>query len=80
MSEPAVPSPTPTQLAERIIAVESVLAHLQHDFERLHEVALAVQQELRQLTLHVSRLESRLDEATTEPEVRSADQERPPHY
>lgn len=73
-------SPTPAELAERIVAVESVLAHLQHDFERLHEVALAVQQELRQLTLNVTRLESRLEEATTEFEVRSADQERPPHY
>lgn len=80
MSESALPSPTAVQLAEQIIAVESVLAHLQHDFERLHEVALAMQKELRQLTLKVSQLESRLEEATTELEVRSADQERPPHY
>lgn len=66
--------------AERLIAVESALAHMQHDFEQLHGVALELQRELRQMTLQIQRLERRLEVLGEDPEVRSPEMERPPHY
>ncbi len=66
--------------ADRLIAVESALAHMQHDFEQLHGVALELQRELRQLTMRLQRLEKRLEVLGEDPEVRSPEMERPPHY
>lgn len=64
----------------RLIAVESALAHMQHDFEQLHTVALELQRELRQLTVRLQRLEQRFETFSSEPEERSPENERPPHY
>lgn len=75
MTEPAPGNP-----AERLIRVESALAHMQYDFEKLHGVALELQRELRQLTLRLQRLEQRLEVLGEAPETRSPDEERPPHY
>lgn len=66
--------------ADRLIAVESALAHTQHDFEQLHGVTLELQRELRQLTMRLLRLEQRLEVLGEDPEARSPENERPPHY
>ena len=66
--------------ADRLIRLETAVAHLQHDFERLHSVALELQAELRQLTLRQMRLEQRLDRLEQPPEPRSPAEERPPHW
>ncbi len=71
---------SPGNHADRLIAVESALAHMQYDFEQLHGVALELQRELRLLTVRLQRLEQRLDVLGEDPEMRSPENERPPHY
>lgn len=66
--------------SERLLRLETAVAHLQHDFERLHHVALDLQTELRALSLHLQRLEQRLEQAAEPPETRSPADERPPHW
>ncbi len=75
-----MPEMSPGNHADRLIAVESALAHLQHDFEQLHGVALELQRELRQLTHRLQRLERRFETLGDEPEALSPEEERPPHY
>jgi SlyX protein len=67
-------------LSERLIAVESVVAHLQHDVEQLNSVILRQQTEIDALKRTVDHLESRIDETDAPPETRNAEEERPPHY
>lgn len=71
---------TPENASDRIVALEMALAHLQHDFELVHQVALELQRELRQVTLRLQRLEQRFERMGEEPEIRSPESERPPHY
>jgi uncharacterized coiled-coil protein SlyX len=66
--------------AERWIAVESAVAHVQHENSQLHELVLSLQQELRTVVLRLERLERQLAEQSEPAEVRSPDLERPPHY
>ena len=65
---------------ERLIQLEMALAHLQRDFEQLHHVALELQQELRLSTVRLQRLEQRFEQMGDDPEERSPESERPPHY
>ncbi|HET6424821.1 MAG TPA: SlyX family protein [Planctomycetaceae bacterium] len=71
---------TSENTSERVVSLEMALAHLQHDFEQVHHVALELQLELRQLTLRLQRLEQRFDSMGEDPEIRSPESERPPHY
>ena len=71
-------TPDPTQ--DRLIRLELAVAHLQHDFEQLHQVALALQAELRTMSLALSRFDRRLMQLGDIPEERSPELERPPHY
>jgi SlyX protein len=67
-------------LEERLLNIESAVAHLQHDYEQLHQVSLDLQHELRALHQLVLRIENRVDRLHDDPEVRSPEAERPPHY
>ncbi len=64
----------------RLLTLEMSVAHLQHDYDQLHEVALGLQSELRQLRQLLDKMTSRIDQLSTAPEVRSPELERPPHY
>lgn len=66
--------------SDRIVELETAVTHLQHDFERLHSVALELQVELRQLTLRLARTEQQLERLAEPPDIRSPAEERPPHY
>ena len=65
---------------DRQVQLESLLAHLQHESEQMHEVMLAQQVEIDSLRRHLKRLEARLDRTTAEPERHDPIDERPPHY
>jgi uncharacterized coiled-coil protein SlyX len=65
---------------DRLIHLETAVAHLQHDFERLSSVTLELQAELRQLLLRCQRLEARIERLVEPPEIRSPADERPPHW
>lgn len=71
---------TPENSSDRIMALEMALAHMQRDYELVHQVALELQRELRQVTLRVQRLEQRFEQMGEDPEIRSPESERPPHY
>ncbi len=64
---------------ERIVDAEIALTHLQQDYESLNEVVLQQQKTIEQLSVQVQRLETKV-ETSSEPEVRDAEAERPPHY
>jgi uncharacterized coiled-coil protein SlyX len=64
---------------ERIVDAEVALTHLQHDYETLNEVVLQQQKTIEQLSLQVKRLQTKV-ETNTDPEIRDAEAERPPHY
>lgn len=66
--------------ADRLVRLEMAIAHLQHDFERLHTVALEIQGELRQLALRITRVEQQAQRLQEPPEPWSPGDERPPHY
>ncbi len=65
---------------ERILNLESVVAHLQHDLDQLNTVILQQQSEIDGLNETLTRLQSRLEQADARPEERSVEDERPPHY
>lgn len=65
---------------DRLTALELSVAHLQHDFDQLHQTLLAVQEDLRLMTSGIRRLADRVDRIGDETEPRSPEEERPPHY
>ena len=67
-------------LSDRILALETVVSHLQHDVEQMHIVMLAQRGEIQSLQALIESFQGRLEEATKEPEQRNAEEERPPHY
>ena len=69
-----------TDLGDRMIRLESMVAHLEHDLEQMHSVLLAVQSELKSARDQVTKLERRLISASEAEESRSPLEERPPHY
>ncbi len=71
---------SPVPVEDRLTAIESTVAHLQHDFDQLHQVTLALQTDVRLLQLSLQKLSARLEQWAQEPETRSPEQERPPHY
>jgi uncharacterized coiled-coil protein SlyX len=66
--------------ASRLVAIETAVAHLQHDVEQFHRVLLDVQTELRTLQLAFNKLIARVNRLGEPPEVRDPEAERPPHY
>jgi len=64
---------------DRIVDTEMALTHLQHDYEALNEVVLEQQKTIEQLSIDIQRLQTKV-EANSDPEVRDAESERPPHY
>ncbi len=66
--------------SERLLRLETAVAHLQHDFERLHSVAIELQSELRQLMNRLARSEHQLQRLIDPDEPALPENERPPHY
>ena len=65
---------------DRLVHLESLIAHLQRESEQMHEVILAQQKEIDSRRGDVKRLEARLDGTAAEPERHDPIDERPPHY
>jgi SlyX protein len=70
---------SPHDPAQRLVDLELLLTHLQHDVEQLNAVVIAQQQELERLQRSLGKLQDRFDQSA-EPEPRDPLQERPPHY
>ena len=66
--------------SQRIVAMESLIAHLQHDLDQLNSVLLRQQTEIDALRQSQNRLEMRIDNNFTGAEDNDPSNERPPHY
>lgn len=65
---------------DRIIQLETAVAHLQHDLEQMHQALLGLHAELKGNREQLSRFERKLQTLAEPPEIRDPGQERPPHY
>lgn len=67
-------------LETRLIALESLCLHLQHDLETLNGVILEQNRRIDRLQQLVSRVDDRLSQLGFDEETRDPAAERPPHY
>lgn len=65
---------------DRLIRLETALAHTQHDLEQMHEALLSLHAELRGNRQEIARLERRVVSLGDTPEIRDPSEEQPPHY
>ena len=72
-----MPAPTTD---DRVVNVELLLTHLQHDFEQLSQVVFRQQAEIDALKTEVAKLTTRIVTLADNPEVRDPQDEKPPHY
>ena len=70
-----------TDINDQVIRLEMAVAHLQHDLELMHQSLVSMHAELQVYRDQMARFELRLQHlAEPPPDVRSPDDERPPHY
>ncbi|MGC1272062.1 MAG: SlyX family protein [Planctomycetaceae bacterium] len=67
-------------VADRLTAIESLLMHLQHDVDQLHESILAGRRDVDALRSGLDRLRSDIEQLDSTPETRDPKLEKPPHY
>ena len=65
---------------DRLEHVESLLMHLQHEFELLGQVVWRQQAEIDVLKTELQQLDARFVTLADGPEVRDPQSEQPPHY
>ncbi len=70
----------PTDLESRLVRIESIVAHLQHDIDELNVSLLTHLQRLQKLEDRCERLETGLAEVGEQGASASPADERPPHY
>ncbi|HUG20086.1 MAG TPA: SlyX family protein [Planctomycetaceae bacterium] len=66
--------------SERIVELESQIAHLQHDLDQLGSVVYEQRKLIEQLQGEQHKLAHRLEELQEGAEQRDPESERPPHY
>ena len=69
-----------SRVDDRLINLETAVAHLQHDLELMHEALVSLHAELRGSRDQLATFERRLLLLSESPEIRSPQEERPPHY
>lgn len=70
---------TPEQLSQRVVDLEILVTHLQHDLQTLNEVILDQQKQLDLFREVIGRLDDRMARLDTT-EKFDPGLERPPHY
>jgi SlyX protein len=65
---------------QRIVELESQIAHLQHDLDQLGSVVYEQRKLIEQLQAEHQKLTHRLEELKEGTERRDPETERPPHY
>lgn len=65
---------------DRLIRLEMAIAHLQHDFEQMHQALVSLNAELKGNKEQLAGLDRRLQLLAEPPEIRDPNYERPPHY
>ncbi len=72
--------PAPQTPEERLVALELLVTHLEHDLATLNSVLLEQQKEIESLKRLINRLDDRVTRLAEEEEPRDPAEERPPHY
>lgn len=65
---------------DRLTAIESILMHLQHDVEQLHESLVGYRKDLDGLRDEMGKLRGQVERIDLGPESRDPKLEKPPHY
>ncbi|MEZ6061003.1 MAG: SlyX family protein [Planctomycetaceae bacterium] len=65
---------------ERLVRIETALAHLQHDVEELNQTLTRYFARLNEFDKRFARIEHELETLHEAPEQRDAEDEKPPHY
>ena len=71
---------TDSHANDRLVKLETAVAHLQHDLEQMHQALVSLHSELRGSRDQLATFERRLLLLSEVPEIRSPQEERPPHY
>lgn len=70
----------PEENKEKLVHLESVIAHLQYEIEQLNQVVIDQNQRIDRLRSAQEKFEHRLESISEDLEQRSPEDERPPHY
>lgn len=73
-------SDLPPEAEERLVRIESAMAHLQHDVEQLNSSLTEHFRRLQNFETRFRRIEHDIESLNEGPEVRSPESEKPPHY
>lgn len=65
---------------DRLIQLETAVAHLQHDLEQLNQALVSLHVELKGSREQLARFETKLQQLAEPAETRDPGDERPPHY
>lgn len=65
---------------ERLVRIESAMAHLQHDVELLNNSLTDHFRRLQNFEARFSRIEHDIEAMNEGPELRDPETEKPPHY
>ena len=69
-----------TNTDDRLIRLETAVAHLQHDLEQMHQALVSLHVEFKGSRDQMALFERRLQQLAEPPETRDPGEERPPHY
>ena len=72
--------PALVELTERLLRIETVVAHLQHDVDLFNASLSNHFRRIQEMDARFSRIEQEIQLAAQEPEKRDPAAERPPHY
>lgn len=65
---------------DRLVRIETAMAHLQHDVEELNQSLTEHFRRLQNFEQRFTRIEHEISSLTEGPDGRDAESERPPHY
>ncbi|MBA3314547.1 MAG: SlyX family protein [Planctomycetota bacterium] len=65
---------------ERLTAIETLLMHMQHEFEQLNAAILGQQRDLDALRKDMDAIRGHVERLEAGPETRDPKLEKPPHY
>jgi len=68
------------EINEKLVHLESVIAHLQYEIEQLNSVVIEQNQRIDRLSSAQEKFEHRLESLSEDLEQRNPEDERPPHY
>ena len=72
--------PDAKEIQERLVRIESALAHMQHDIDDLNQSLTGHFRRLQGFEERFIRIEHELETLGEEPESRNPEDEKPPHY